>query len=199
MPERPRRSPAAAALPLALPQPDWLRHDLTVTGPATDVALFRKAAVGTGAIPWAYPDLGEREEDRTYALIHPPDGSAGLSLAAARALARQLRDAVEAHHQRALAAAPSSCPFDLHALVPVPAEILALGPDDPRSLSWLQTHWGTTWALRRGRLLPGRRQRRAARLRYEFWSADWTPWPAFQTLRERFPTLCFAIRPDDGV
>lgn len=199
MPDRPHRSPPAAeALPLVLPQPDWLRHDLAITGPTADVALFRKAAVGTGVIPWAYPDLGERGEDRTYALIHPPDGSVGLSLAAARALARQLRDAVEAHHQRALAAAPSSCPFDLHALVPVPAGILALGPDDPASRAWLQAHWGTTWAPRRVRLLPGGKRRRAARLQYEFWSADWTPWPAFRALRERFATLRFAIRPDDG-
>ena len=148
--------------------PDWLRHDLIVTGPAPDVAALRQAAAGAGAIPWVYPDLDHREEDQVHALVQPPDGSAGLSPAAARVLARQLRTAIEVHHQRVLAAVASKpCPFDLHALVPVPSDILQCGPDDPASQAWLQTYWGTTRALRHVRLCPDqadRRQLRSARL-----------------------------------
>ena len=189
--------------PLALPHTDWLRHELVVTGPASDVAILRCAAAGAGVIPWAYPDLDLWEEDRVHALVQPPDGSAGLSPAAARVLARQLRTAVEVHQQRVLAAAAHSraCPFDLHALVPVPPEILQRGPDDPASHAWLQTSWGTTRALRQvrqGRDPADRRQRRAARLAVQFWAADWTPWPVFAALRARYPALRFDVRPDYG-
>ena len=187
---------------LALPHTDWLRHDLSVTGPASDVAALRRAAAGAGAIPWVYPDLDHREEDQVHALVQPPDGSAGLSPAAARVLARQLRTAIEVHHQRVLAAVGSKpCPFDLHTLVPVPSDILQCGPDDPASHSWLQTHWGTTRALRHVRVCTDqvdRRQRRSARLQVEFWAADWTPWPAFAAPRARCPGLKFDVRPDYG-
>ena len=133
-----------------------------------------------------------------HRLLHPPDGSPGLSLTGARALARALRDAAETQQQRVLAAAGQSraCPFDLHALVPVPDRILRLGPDDPDSRAWLRQHWGTTRALRRAELAKGQRantgssegrfldprldgrNRRSARIAYTFWSADWTPWAA---------------------
>jgi hypothetical protein len=185
---------------LAPPHTDWLRHDLIVTGPAPDAAALRRAVAGAGAIPWTYPDLDHWEEDRVHALVQPPDGSPGLSPAAARVLARHLRTAVESHHQRVLAAAPGkACPFDLHALVPVPPDILQLGPEDPASRVWLQQHWGTTRALRQVRLRTDqadRRQRRAARLEVEFWAADWTPWPVFAVLRDRYPALKFDVRPD---
>jgi hypothetical protein len=187
---------------LALPHTDWLRHDLSVTGPAPDVMALRRAAAGAGVIPWGLPDLDPREEDQVHALVQPPDGSAGLSLAAARVLARQLRTAVERHHQRVLAAARSqACPFDLHALVPVPPDILQRGPDDPASQAWLQTQWGTTRALRQVRLLAhqtDRRPRRSARLEIKFWAADWTPWPVFAALRDRYPALTFGVRPAYG-
>lgn len=193
---------AAPADPLAPPHPDWLRHALFVNGPAGDVAAFRDCAAGAGVIPWAYPDLEVLEEDQVLALIRPPDGSPGLRPAAARVLARQLRAAVETQQQRVLAAVGHSraCPFDLQALVPAPAAILERGPDDPASRAWLRAHWGTVQALHRVRLLAAAdgRARRAARLQYEFWSADWTPWPALATVRRRWPKLVFAIRPDYG-
>jgi hypothetical protein len=149
-------------------------------------------------IPWVYPDLDHREEDQVHALVQPPDGSAGLSPAAARVLARQLRAAVESHHQRVLATVGSTpCPFDLHALVPVPPDILQRGPDDPASQAWLQTHWGTTRALRQVRL-QAHQQRRSAQLDITFWAADWTPWPVFAALRDRYPALKFAVRPAYG-
>lgn len=194
----------APANRLAPPHTDWLRHDLIVTGPAPDVAALRATAAGTGVIPWVYPDLDHWEEDQVHALVQPPDGSAGLSPAAARVLARHLRSAVETHHQRVLAMAGRTlCPFDLHAVVPVPPDILQRGPDDPASRAWLQTNWGTTRALRHVRLRTDqadRRQRRSARLEVQFWAADWTPWPVFAALRERYRTLTFDVQPgyDDG-
>jgi hypothetical protein len=187
----------------ALPNTDWLRHVLIITGPADDVATFQTAASGAGAIPWVSPDLDLLEEDQVMALVHPPDGSAGLGLAGARALARQLRSAIETNQQRVAAAVGRvrNCPFDLHALLPVPDRILHLGPDDPASIAWLRTHWGVVQALRHVRLKTGsedRRLRRSARVEFEFWSADWTPWSATQVVRRRWPALVFDIRPDYG-
>lgn len=190
--------------PLSPPNTDWLRHDLVVTGPARDVTALQVAAAGAGVIPWLYPDDDRDEEDRVHALLRPPDGSPGLSLAGARALARALRTAAETNDQRAAAAVGHSraCPFDLHALLPVPAPILRLGPGDPASAAWLRTHWGTIRSLRHARLrddAPDRRLRRSARLRCEFWSADWTPWAAFRAIRSRWPNLALDVRPDYGL
>jgi hypothetical protein len=186
---------------LSLPHTDWLRHDLVVSGPADEVTILKTAAWGAGGIPWADPDADLAEEDRIHALVHPPDGSQGLSVAAARALARALRDAGETRQQRALSAAGRSraCPFDLHALLPVPDTILALGPDDPASRAWLRTNWGTSRPLRHVRLSeekPDRRLRRTARVKYEFWAADWTPWAAVRALRARFTALVLDLQPD---
>lgn len=186
---------------LALPHTDWLRHDFVVTGPPADIAAFRTAAEGAGAIPWHYPDLDLDEEDRVHALVHPPDGSSGLRLAAARVLARQLRGAIDGHRDRVAEEVGRSrrCPFDLHSLLPVPTSILHLGSDDPRSIAWLRSNWGVGRALRQVRLRadpPDRRLRRSARLRYEFWSADWTPWSALVAIRKRWPRLVFDVRPD---
>jgi hypothetical protein len=192
---------ATAFDPMALAQPDWLRHDLVVSGPTADVLAFKAAARGAGAIPWHYPDLALAEEDQIHALLNPPDGSRGLSLAAARILARQLRSAVEAHADRVVQAVGRSraCPFDLHALIPVPAAVLQRGPDDPASQAWLRRHWGVVQSLRQVRLVSDAdkgRGKRAARLAYEFWSADWTPWAALVTLRATWPNLAFDCRPD---
>jgi hypothetical protein len=41
-----------------------------------------------------------------------------------------------------------ACPFDLHALLPVPGPTLQLGPSHPDALAWLATHWGITDRLR---------------------------------------------------
>jgi hypothetical protein len=196
------RAPRAGDV-LAPRHTDWLRHDLVVTGPAADVAAFRAAAEGAGAVPWHDPDLDLDEEDRVHALVHPPDGSPGLRLAAARVLARQLRSAIEGHQARVTEAVGRSrlCPFDLHALLPVPEPVLRRGPDDPVSTAWLRAHWGVIRALRHVRLradAPDRRLRRSARLRYEFWSADWTPWTALVAIRTRWASLVFDVRPDYG-
>ncbi|NPD66783.1 hypothetical protein HN018_25510 (plasmid) [Lichenicola cladoniae] len=54
-------------------------------------------------------------------------------------MARQLCDAVTLRQESAAARVGHSfaCPLDLHALVPVPQEILQLGPDHPEALSSL--------------------------------------------------------------
>ncbi len=115
---------------------------------------------------------------------HARDPGAEAGQAGARALARQLREAAEQRHAVAAARAGRSraCPFDLHALVPVPDAVLRLGPDHPDALAWLWAHWGTTQALRHmteDRVAAlGRhklRRRDPGTLHLSFWSADWTP------------------------
>lgn len=180
------------AEPLALPHTDWLRHTLAVSGPAADMQAFQAAAKGTGAIPWAL-DL-DHEEARLLA----PMAAAGAD---ARALARELREAIDQARILAQAAQGGACPFDLHRLVPVPGRILQLGPDDPASRLWLWTRWGTLQPLRHVRMLDrhaDRRLRRSARVVLEFYAADWTPWRALAQIRAAWPSLVFDVQPDYG-
>ena len=176
--------------------PDWLRNVLTVSGPAAEVARLRVAARGTGAVPWAL-DL-QAEEERLFA----PMATGGP---AARALARELRESIAARHDRVLAhwADPGACPLDLHRLIPVPGSVLALGDDHPEAQLWLRNHWGVTQPLRHTRILEenaDRRLRRSARVVFDFFSADWTPWQAIRRLRADFPRLVLVVEPryDDG-
>jgi hypothetical protein len=134
----------------------------------------------------------------------PPQQQRSLSLAGARILAGQLRDAAARRHDLALARVGHSraCPFDLHALLPVPADILRRGPDDPVALAWLWAHWGTTDALRHvtaaPAAVPDRRRWTAACARdmaITFWSADWSPWRALAAIGEGFPGLRFDLQP----
>ncbi len=194
---------------LAPPHPDWLYHRLEVAGDADLVTLFRQAAAGAGAIPWA-DDLGPAEEDWFHLLLAaPPDGQKrAISLEGARILAGQLRDAVERRREMASVragrgggGAGRACPLDLHRLVPVPADVLRLGPGSLEARRWLWAHWGTTWPLRHVAELPvakaGQRPpvREPGRMRLGFWSADWTPWPAVARLRRDWPALRFEVRP----
>jgi hypothetical protein len=196
---------ASGADVLALPHPDWLHHHLTVTGDADLVTLFRRAAAGPGAIPWA-DDLAQGEEDWFHLLAAPPEGQRrALSLHGARVLAGQLREAVQRRRDRASeqagrAGGGGACPLDLHRLLPVPAAVLRLGPGHPEARRWLWAHWGTTWPLRHVAELPvpkAGQPRPAAPglLRLGFWSADWTPWPALLRLRRDWPALRFELRP----
>ena len=181
---------------------DWLCSTLQVDGRVAAVARFRAAASGPGVVPWRYP-LEQLEEDWYYSLAAPADGVRAISLQGARILARRLRDATLAIQQRQLARMLSdrSCPFDLHRLLPVPDQVLRLGPDDPASQAWLWAHWGATRALRRVRELPSEldgRRRQAGQLRVELWSADWSPWQALLRLRRAWPDLRFGLRPEYG-
>ena len=133
----------------------------------------------------------------------PPQQQRSLSLAGARILAGQLRDAAARRHDLALARVghTRACPFDLHALLPVPADILRRGPDDPVALAWLWAHWGTTDALRHVTAAPAavpdrrRTDARAVVLTVHFWSADWSPWRALAAIGEGFPGLRFDLQP----
>jgi hypothetical protein len=198
----PEAVPAQAA-PLRLAHADWLYHRLTVTGPADGVATFSRAAAGAGVIPWQL-DLDRLAEDLFLRLVAPPaPQQRSLSAAGARILADQLCTAVAARHALAVARVGHSraCRFDLHALLPVPAALLRGGPDEPATLAWLWTHWGTTAALRHVRPLsdgvpdapplpPGE-----AVFRVGFWSTDWSPWRALAWLAGQWPALRFTLQP----
>ena len=187
---------------VALPHTDWLYHHLRITGGHANLAAFRAAAAGAGVIPWSH-DLGPAAEDWFHRLAVPPTPQRrSLSLEGCRILAGQLRDAAEARQRRVAerAVASRACPLDLHRLLPVPARLLKLGPDQPETLTWLWAHWGTTQALRGVVELPvpGRGQPRRpdpALVWLSFWSADWTPWPAIIRMREGWPALRFDVRP----
>ena len=210
--EEPVRRPApsehhdsgTSAAPLRLPHPDWLQHRLTISGPQGKVATFRAAATGAGIIPWQL-DLDALAEDWFLLLAAPPaPQQRTLSLAGARVLAGQLREAVATRQAAACARVGRSraCPFDLHTLLPVPDAILRFGPDHPDALAWLWQHWGTTEALRHvtedASAVSDLRHVAAgeAVFRVDFWSADWTPWRALLCLREQWPALRFDIRPN---
>jgi hypothetical protein len=174
-----------------------------VTGPAEAAAVFRSAAAGAGTVPWCF-DLDRVEEDCFHLLLSSPPPRRSLGVGGARVLAGQLREAVAVRHAAALARVGRSraCPFDLHALVPVPDDVLRLGPGHPDALAWLWAHWGTTDALRhvaedRFAVLGRRPVLRAdpEALHLSFWSADWTPWRALATVAVAWPALRFDVRP----
>ena len=196
------------AAPLRLPHTDWLYHRLAVSGPAGDLTDFRGKAVGAGTIPWQL-DLDRMEEDWFHLLVSPsPPQQRTLSIGGARVLAGQLRDAVARRHALAVARVGQSgaCPFDLHALIPIPDALLRRGPDDPSVLAWLWGNWGTTQSLRHAAEdSTGQDERRQdvspggeRTVSVTFWSADWTPWRALVQLRQRWPALSFDLRPSYG-
>lgn len=197
-----RRRTISPPLSLRFANTDWLHHRLSVTGPSSDAGAFRTAAAGAGIIPWQL-DLDRTEEDLFHRLVAPAaPQQRTLSLNGARILARQLREAVERRHQIAVARVGRSraCPFDLHALLPVPDAILRLGPDEPEALGWLWEHWGTLEGLRHvaedtSSHPQNKRPSGQAAFPVTFWSADWTPWRALATLERRWPNLRFAVRP----
>jgi hypothetical protein len=195
----PRNGTVAAAEVQAPAHTDWLRHLLTVSGPAEPMARFRAAAAGSGIVPWVL-DLAAMEEDWLLQLAAPAGERPAISLSGAKILARRLREAAAANHVRALERVTTDrhCPFDLHRLVPVPAAILALGPEDAQARAWLWSHWGTMRALRQVRTMPGQadaRRRRSDLMTVEFWSADWSPWRALARLRRDWPMLVLDLRP----
>ena len=201
----PRDGVASAAISFRPLHTDWLHHRPEVSGPTEAVAEFQAAARGSGIIPWR-PDLDRMEEDLFHLLAAPPAPQRRrLSLAGTRVLAGQLREAVALHHDLATARAGHShaCPLDLHALLPVPPDVLQLGPDNPDALAWLWSTWGATAALRHVALQPSLAPRAhlpagAAMLRLTFWSADRTPLQALAAAAARWPALRLDVRPTYG-
>jgi hypothetical protein len=184
---------------LCLPNPEWLPHVLTVTGPSEQLTAFRKAASGPGAIPWQR-DYARLEEDWVYTLLAPPPAERGISVHGARIVASQMRALIETLEIRAAdCAQAANCPLDLNALVRVPDKLLKLGPEEPAVLAWLWENWGTTWMLRDVALASVGRAGVLAPpghdvVSYRFWSADWTPWRALASVRTRWPALALQIK-----
>jgi hypothetical protein len=184
---------------LCLPNPEWLPHLLTVTGPSEPLATFRKAASGSGTIPWQR-DYARLEEDWVYTLLAPAPAERGISVHGARIVASQMRALIEILEIRAAdRARDENCPLDLNALVRIPDKLLRLGPEDPAVLAWLWENWGTTWMLRDVALAPAGRAGVLVPtghdvVSYRFWSADWTPWRALATVRTRWPALALHVK-----
>jgi hypothetical protein len=198
------RRPASLtrAAPLAAgTAPDWLYHHLTISGPAETVATFAAAARGAGVTPWQL-DLAAIEETVFVRAVSQPASRRNLTVEGCRILARQFRERVELRQARAAALVGQSlaCPFDLHALLPVPASILQLGPGDPVALAWLAAHWGITDRLRQVAVRPnattGRRLRKThAVIGYGFFTDGETPHTAITRLTKHWPGLRFRLMP----
>jgi hypothetical protein len=200
------RRPASvtrAARPAAAP--DWLYHHLTISGPAADLESFAAAARGAGVTPWQL-DFAAIEEDIFVRAVSQPASQRNLTVEGCRVLARQFRERVEMRQARAAALVGRSlaCPFDLHALRPVPDAILQLGPTHPTALSWLSAHWGVTDRLRqvgvRNTASTGRRLKRGhAVIGNGFFTDGETPHAALGHFEKRWPALNFRLvqRPAD--
>ena len=186
--------------PVGAGPPDWRYHHLTVSGADAAVGDFAAAARGAGVIPWRLDGARLEEDVFTLAVATPP-AERRLSVAGCRILARQFRARLEAHHALAVARVGHSlaCPLDLHALLPVPDDVLRLGPTDPAALAWMATHWGTTDRLRQVSERPpgtGRRLPPGHRIvGYGFFTAGETPHTAIAGLAARWPGLDFVLRP----
>lgn len=168
---------------------DWTYHHLTIIGPAPVLAEFQSAARGPGITPWRQ-DFDALEE----AIFARAVGQRTLSVDGCRILARQFRDRVEAHHGQAMARTDRACPFDLHALVPVPARILQLGHEHPDALVWLRRHWGTE-RLRQVQMVPIKRRlkRGQAVAAISFFAYGGSPDAALRQLADHWP-LAFDLR-----
>jgi hypothetical protein len=195
------RRPTAVTNTSANVAPAWLWHHLTITGPAADVAAFAEAARGPGVTPW-HLDYAEIEEDIFHRAVAARGGRDGLSIDGCHMLAGQFRQRIEARDARATALVGQSraCPLDLHVLLPIPEEILQLGPTDQKSLAWLTRHWGTRDALRKiverpnpssGLRLPAGH----AVISHGFFTAGETPRVAIDQFGARWPALRFVLTP----
>lgn len=186
---RPVLVPHAPPDVLALPHPDWLYQELTVAGDGDALWSFRQAAAGCGHVPWVH-DYDALEEHWLSLMLNQPGRT--ISLQGAKIVARETKEAFRDEHEEACAwvGRSKAVPLDLHQLVPVPWEVLRLGPDAPASQRWLWRNWGTTWPLRKVERLPCP----DGAWRVGFWSADWTPWPALAACRIRWPALNFRLR-----
>jgi hypothetical protein len=172
---------------------------------AAKVEDFAFGARGAGVIPWRY-DTAALEEDVFNLAASQPPHLRSLSIDGCRRLARQLRDRVEARAAKGLLLSETSkaCPFDLHTLLPVPEEILRLGPSAPDSVVWLERHWGVSGRLHqvvsRPGAKPGRRLRKdEACLGFGFFAWAATPNTAVARIAAKWPDLTFVLqaRPAD--
>ena len=160
---------------------------------------FAAAARGSGVIPWQL-DYAAIEEDIFVRAVSQPASQRSLTVEGCRILARQFREKIELRQARAAALVGQIfvCPFDLHALLPVPEAILHLGPTHPTALAWLTTHWGVPDRLRqvtvRDNATAGRRlPRDHTVIGYSFFTHQDTPDAAIAHLVTRWPALRFRL------
>ncbi len=189
----------------------WRFGQLLFTGPADILACFAETARGSGITPW-HVDYDRLEKDAFHLAIREPPARRSLSVEGCRILARQFREKVQAHHARAAAlagrsraweacqagAASQACPFDLHALVPVPETILQLGRGHPAAAAWLAANWGVSELRRiaRQETVGKRRPAAPAKTGYAFFAlGGHAPAAAVAQLASRWPALRFALRP----
>jgi hypothetical protein len=191
-----------------LAQPDWLFHRLYASASDAQLAAFAQAIRGPGFLSWDI-NYDQLEDDWFYRLVENQRAQRWrrqLSLPGARRAAKLIREASWLMYE---ADPPPDRALDLNAIVPVPSQVLGLGFDHPDALQWLWQHWGTTWPLRHVRqFVPtvatdSRNSDNAPlqqRWAVEFFAADWTPWPAIDRLRARFPevTIEVSVRYGDG-
>lgn len=205
-PKRLGRRPATTPTASVGAASPWLYHHLTISGPAAAVTSFAETARGSGIVPWRL-EAARLEEDIFNLAASQPSAIRSLTIAGCRILARQFRERVEYRAARVAArvgrsrACPGrACPFDLHALLPVPATILELGLTHPQAQAWLTQHWGLTDSPRQvaerpyattGRRLPGGYRV----IGYSFFTPQETPNAAIAQLRPRWPTLRFVLQP----
>lgn len=189
-----RQPPVEPAVDTAARHTKWLACRLDVSGPEDALRAFAVAAAGAGVTPWAR-DFAAEEEDVFHLLAARAPQAGRLSLEACRIFAAQFRERLQDHHDRALARLGHSraCPFDLHALLPVPPTILALGVQHPGATRWLAAQWGTT-EIRKARLHGDKaRPRPSAALRYSFFAADTLPRAAVRRLARAWPRLALDL------
>jgi len=182
-------------------QGGWLYHHLTITGPADRVAAFAEAARGSGIVPWRV-DGARIEEDIFNLAASQPKEIRALTIEGCRILARQFRERVEARGARAagLVGVSRACPFDLYALLPVPADIMTYELTHPKAQAWLREHWGLTDAPRQVVLRPqataGKRLPAGHTvLGYGFFTGGDTPQAAVAKIAAAWPDLRFVLQP----
>jgi hypothetical protein len=196
---RGRRPTAPIPAVVAQDRAHWWFHHLTINGPAAIVGAFAEAARGSGITPWQL-DYAALEDDIFVRAVSQSAGRRSLTVEGCRILARQFREKIEVRQARAAALVDqnSLCPFDLHALLPVPEAILLLGPTHPTALSWLAAHWGITDRLRqvslRDKATTGRRLPAGQTvIGYSFFTHRETPEAAIAALAARWPALRFRL------
>ncbi|WP_264812460.1 hypothetical protein, partial [Gluconacetobacter sacchari] len=171
---------------------------LVVHGPQDAVERFVAAARGAGSLPWVLDGAAIEEDLFLWAVARRDAG--GHSVQACRLLARQVRQAVLAHHQRVCEARDGrSCPLDFHRLRPLPAALLAAGPAAEAPRAWMRRHWGLDDLPRKMARLPqataGRRLPRGhGSVVYGFFADGWRPEPLLAHLTDSFPALTRLMR-----
>ena len=125
-----------------------------------------------------------------------------LTIEGCRILARQFRERVEARTAQAASQVGLSraCPFDLHSVLPVPDDVLELGPTHPKAQAWLLHHWGTNDSPRQVAARPGAKAGRRLPgghlvVGYSFFTACETPHAAVAQLGQRWPISRFLLQP----